>query len=50
MNGVNELTDEIIGVAIELHRTLGPGLLESTYERMLVERQAAYNGHPAPRP
>ncbi len=31
MNGVNELTNEIIGAAIEVHRTLGPGLLESTY-------------------
>ncbi len=25
-------TDEIIGAAIEVHRYLGPGLLESTYE------------------
>ncbi len=36
MNGVNELTNEIIGVAIEVHRTLGPGLLESTYEGCLL--------------
>jgi len=28
----NELTHEIIGAAIEVHRTLGPGLLESVYE------------------
>ncbi len=28
MNGVNKLTNEIIGAAIEVHRTLGPGLLE----------------------
>jgi GxxExxY protein len=26
------LTREIIGVSIEVHRQLGPGLLESTYE------------------
>ncbi|MGI8966849.1 MAG: GxxExxY protein, partial [Limisphaerales bacterium] len=26
------LTEKIIGCAIEVHRTLGPGLLESTYE------------------
>lgn len=26
---LNELTHEIIGAAIEVHRTLGPGLLES---------------------
>jgi GxxExxY protein len=29
------LTDKIIGCAIEVHRTLGPGLLESTYESAL---------------
>ena len=28
----NELTEKIIGAAIEVHRTLGPGLLESVYE------------------
>ena len=27
-----ELTDRIIGAAIEVHRTLGPGLLESAYQ------------------
>ena len=27
------LTGRIIGAAIEVHRRLGPGLLESTYER-----------------
>ena len=31
----NPLTQKIIGCAIEVHRTLGPGLLESTYERCL---------------
>jgi GxxExxY protein len=29
------LTEEIIGAAIEVHRTLGPGLLESAYEECL---------------
>jgi GxxExxY protein len=28
---VNDLTGQIIGAAIEVHRILGPGLLESTY-------------------
>ena len=28
----NELTEQIIGAAIEVHRYLGPGLLESNYE------------------
>ena len=27
-----ELTEQIIGAAIEVHRELGPGLLESAYE------------------
>jgi GxxExxY protein len=31
----NELSKEIIGVAIEVHRHLGPGLLESAYEEAL---------------
>ncbi len=41
MNGVNELTNEIIGAAIEVHRTLGPGLLESTYEGCLLASGAS---------
>jgi len=32
---VNELTREIIGSAIEVHRKLGPGLLESAYQKAL---------------
>ena len=32
----NELTHEIIGSAIEVHRELGPGLLESIYEECLL--------------
>ena len=33
---VNELTETIIVAAIEVHRELGAGLLESTYEACLV--------------
>lgn len=32
----NELSYEIIGIAIDLHRTIGPGLLESVYENALI--------------
>jgi GxxExxY protein len=32
----NEITREIIGAAIEVHKRLGPGLLESAYEECLL--------------
>lgn len=32
----NELTKKFIGAAIEVYRSLGPGLLESTYEQCLA--------------
>ena len=48
---LNDLSYKVIGLAIEVHRELGPGLLESTYEECLsyelknsglfVERQKA---------
>ena len=31
----NKITGEIIGAAIEVHKALGPGLLESAYEECL---------------
>jgi GxxExxY protein len=34
---VNILTREIIGAAIEVHRHLGPGLLESAYRKCLMQ-------------
>ena len=33
---LNRLTGQIIGAAIEVHRQLGPGLLESAYETCLA--------------
>jgi len=32
---INELSSKIIGAAIEVHKALGPGLLESSYEECL---------------
>jgi len=32
---INELSSKIIGGAIEVHKTLGPGLLESAYEECI---------------
>jgi GxxExxY protein len=29
---INQLNSKIIGAAIEVHKALGPGLLESAYE------------------
>ena len=35
LDALNEITEKIIGCAIEVHKELGPGLLESSYERAL---------------
>ena len=50
---LNQLTDKVIGAAIEIHRTLGPGYQESIYEEALAfelgraglefERQKAFS-------
>ncbi|MFZ0455632.1 MAG: GxxExxY protein [Ignavibacteriaceae bacterium] len=50
-NDLNELTGKIIGCAIEVHKHLGPGLLESAYEEctsyelnvngLFIERQVS---------
>ena len=34
---LEDLTEKIIGAAIEVHRTLGPGLLESAYQQCLAQ-------------
>ena len=34
--GMNQLTESIIGAAIEVHRALGPGFLEATYGKALA--------------
>ena len=35
MTGQDPLTQRIIGCAMEVHRQLGPGLLEATYEEAM---------------
>jgi GxxExxY protein len=37
---LKELTEKVIGAAMEVHRALGPGLLESTYEMCLCRELA----------
>ncbi len=32
---INKITESIIGASIEVHKSLGPGLLESAYEKCL---------------
>ena len=44
-NRFSELSHRIIGCAIEVHRELGPGLLESTYQNCLA-REFDLNGIP----
>ena len=43
MMAVNQLTEIIIGAAIEVHRALGPGLLESAYEECLAYELSMVN-------
>ena len=49
----DKLSNKVIGCAIKVHRTLGPGLLESTYEQCLAHelRQSGIDfrlQHPLP--
>jgi GxxExxY protein len=41
ISNINELTGRIIGLAVEVHRHLGPGLSELAYERALCMDLAA---------
>ena len=40
---MNGLTEKIIGAAIEVHKVLGPGLLESAYEGCLAHELSLAN-------
>ena len=39
----SELSNRVIGCAIEVHKLLGPGLLESTYRQCLAHELALNN-------
>ena len=41
---INEITSKIIGASIEVHKALGPGLLESAYKECLFYRLTKYEG------
>ena len=36
MNTLNDLSYKVIGCAMEVYKTLGPGLLEAAYEKALI--------------
>lgn len=40
---INQITESIIGAAIEVHRHLGPGLLESSYQACLAREMSLRN-------
>jgi GxxExxY protein len=42
---INKITESIIGASIEVHKSLGPGLLESAYERCLEHELKLRNIH-----
>uniref|UniRef100_A0A832LJF4 GxxExxY protein n=1 Tax=Ignavibacterium album TaxID=591197 RepID=A0A832LJF4_9BACT len=40
---INELSYKIVGCAIEVHKNIGPGLLESVYETCFIEELKCNN-------
>jgi len=40
---IDDLTYKIIGCAIEVHKQLGPGLLESVYEKCFIQELLSQN-------
>ena len=53
MKKFSQLSEKVIGAAIEVHKALGPGLLESTYQQCLAHELSINNirfkmEHPIP--
>jgi len=48
LDGLNSITDRIIKCAIEVHKNLGPGLLESIYEKAMCYELRNEGLHVAP--
>ena len=48
MTDIDQITGDVLDVAIRLHKELGPGLLESVYETVLAG-QLALMGYPVSR-
>ncbi len=48
MSRENEIAEIVVDAALKVHRTLGPGLLESVYERVL-EYELKHRGLPVER-
>ena len=42
MNDLNQLTQQAIGIAINIHKTLGPGFGETIYKRVLFKELQNY--------
>ena len=42
MKEIDEITGDVLDVALRLHRELGPGLLESVYETLLARRLQSF--------
>jgi GxxExxY protein len=40
MKAIDEISSDVIGVAMSIHREIGPGLLESVYETILASKLA----------
>lgn len=40
MKSIDEVSSDVIGAAMSIHREIGPGLLESVYETILASKMA----------